>query len=85
MEVYPSSKFRRSFKKLSRLIQERAIARDLVFRADIFDPRLQTHKLQGGKREEWAYSVDYSYRVKFIFFGGDAVVYIDIGTHSEIY
>ncbi len=85
MKAYPSSKFTRNFRKLPRSVQERAIARDFIFRDDPFDPRLDTHKLHGAKQEEWAYSVDRSYRVSFLFLGGDAVLYTNIGTHDEIY
>ena len=82
MEVYPSSKFTRNLRRLPYRIQERAIERDMVFRADPFDPRLETHKLHGKKKEEWAYSVGRSYRVSFVFLGGDSVLYTDIGTHD---
>ena len=84
-KVYPSSKFTRSFRKLPRHIQERAAARDLIFRANPFGGRLETHKLHGKQSAEWAYSVDRSYRVSFVFLGTDAVLYTNIGTHDEVY
>lgn len=82
MKVYPSSKFTRSLKKLPRRVQERAIERDLLFRTDPFNPRLETHKLHGAKKDEWAYSVDRVYRISFIFLGSETVLYTDIGDHS---
>lgn len=85
MTVYPSSRFTRRLKRLPHRIRERATARDLLFRANPFDPRLETHKLHGKQSEEWAYSVDYSYRVSFVFIGADAVLYTNIGTHDEVY
>lgn len=85
MEVYPSSKFLRHFKKLSRIVQERAAERDALFRANPFDARLDTHKLHGKQKEEWSYAVDRSYRVTFTFAPDGSVVYTNIGTHDEVY
>ncbi len=85
MEVFPSSKFTRNLKKLPRLIQERAIARDVLFRVNPFDPRLETHKLHGKQKGEWAYSIDHSYRVSFVFLSDGGVLYTNIETHDELY
>ena len=49
------------------------------------DPRLDVHNLHGKKKEEWAYSVDRSYRIVFIFLEGNQVLYTDIGTQDELY
>ena len=85
MTIYHSSLFERHFKKLSPPIQRKAALRDRLFRLNPFDSRLETHKLHGDKREEWAYSVDYSYRISFVFLKGGSVLYTDIGTHDELY
>jgi mRNA-degrading endonuclease YafQ of YafQ-DinJ toxin-antitoxin module len=53
-----------------------------VFKDNPFAQTLDTHKLHGEKKEEWAFSVDYSYRVSFVFVGSDAVLFTDIGTHD---
>lgn len=85
MKVYPSTRFTRNLQKLSRFIQERAMLRDLLFRANPFDPRLETHKLHGKQKGEWAYSIDHSYRVSFVFLSDGGVLYTNIGTHDELY
>ncbi len=85
MEILVSPLFLRHFRKLSRDVQEKARRREKVFRGDPFDPRLDTHKLHGRLREEWAYSVDYSYRVAFLFLPNGRVLYTDVGTHDELY
>lgn len=78
-------KFLRSFSKLPHHIQVRTEERELIFKDNAFDPRLETHKLHGKDRENWAYSVDQSYRVKFMFQDEGNVLYINVGTHDEVY
>ncbi len=85
VEIEYSSKFLRSLSKTPSHIQDRAEERDLIFRNDPFDPRLHTHKLHGRDSRHWSYSVDYDYRVKFAFLNDNAVLYLDIGTHDEVY
>jgi len=45
--IYPTSQFKKSFKKLSRDIQQSAIAKDKIFRENPHAPSLKTHKLKG--------------------------------------
>ena len=82
IEVYPSSRFRKSFKKLPKNIQEKAERRDEMFRDNPFAPILESHKLGGKLKEYWSYSVDEHYRVLFRFERRNTVIYFDIGTHD---
>ncbi len=86
MRVELSKRFARSFKKLPASIQEKAVLRMRLFRdSDGHDLRLKVHKLHGKQSGEWAYAVDYSYRITFIFLDAATVLYLDIGTHDELY
>ena len=85
IEIEVSTLYRRRFKKLNRKIHDQVIAREKIFIANPFDTRLGTHKLHGKRKEEWAYWVDYSYRVTFIFLSGSKVLYTEVGTHDELY
>ncbi len=81
-----ATKFLRSLRKLPIDIQQRAEMREGIFKANAFDSRLDTHKLHGKDADKWAYAVDYQYRIKFIFLDdNDGVLYLDIGTHDEVY
>ena len=74
-------------KKISRLPQrviESAQAKELIFKGSPFDPRLATHRLHGQDRDIWAFSINRSYRIKFVFLTEDRVLFLEIGTH-EIY
>jgi len=80
--IYPTPRFKRSFRALPRTIQKRVAQREGLFGGNPFDPRLDTHQLKGRLKGLWSYSVDFRYRVLFRFIDGDAVIYYDIGDHS---
>ena len=84
MIIYPTSRFKKSFKKLPRYIKEKAHIKDEIFRENPFNLILGTHKLSGRLKNYWSYSVDENYRVLFRFLDKDKVIYFNIGTH-EIY
>jgi addiction module RelE/StbE family toxin len=84
MIIYPTSHFRRSFKKLPKPIKEKTRRKDEIFRNNPFASILKTHKLKGKLKNYWAYSVDNNYRILFRFINRDKVIYFDIGTH-EVY
>jgi len=62
---------------LSKEIVGRAKNKEKMFRANAFDPRLNTHKLHGEEKNAWAFWVNYTYRIKFIFLGDDEVLFYD--------
>ncbi len=80
-----TSHFVRQFKHLPPEIQDIAEARERLFRADAFDPRLRTHKLSGRLKDLWAFSVTRDIRVIFEFLGADAVLFHSIGPHQVVY
>jgi len=82
MEIHLSSRFKKSFRKLDSRIQKKAIEKSFAFGEDPFLPYFDTHKLHGEKKEEWAFSVDYSYRISFIFVDEATILFTDIGTHD---
>ena len=82
MTIYPTSQFKRSFKKLPKNIQQLTITKNKIFRENPHAPSLKTHKLKGKLSSFWSYSVKYSYRVVFEFVDDKTVIYHDIGTHA---
>ena len=81
-EIEYSERFLKQLSRLSQDIVNRAQAKEAIFRADPFDPRLNTHKLHGKDKEAWAFSVTDKYRIKFTFQNGDKVLFLEIGTHD---
>jgi mRNA-degrading endonuclease YafQ of YafQ-DinJ toxin-antitoxin module len=79
--VYYSSHFEQAFRKLPSAIKKKAAEKEIIFRADVFDARLKTHKLKGELSDYWSFSVDFSHRILFEF-QENCVVFLDIGQHS---
>ena len=77
-----SKKFLKSASKLPKQILDEAEAKENIFKENPFYPILKTHKLSGKEKEAWAFWVNYSYRVKFIFLNNKTVLFLDIGTHD---
>ena len=65
--------------------QEKFWQRVEIFLENPFDSRLRTHKLTGSLKELWSFSIEYDIRVVFYFVADDKVVFVDIGTHDEVY
>ena len=85
MEIRTTPYFERRYKRLPSHIKKKAVEREKIFLKSPFDPRLDTHKFHGKKREEWSYSIDYRYRISFIFIGEGIILYTNAGTHDEVY
>jgi addiction module RelE/StbE family toxin len=56
-----------------------------LFQNNPFETSLRTHKLSGKLQELWSFSVEYDLRIVFYFADENKVVFIDIGTHDEVY
>ena len=82
MKIFPSTQFRKSFKRLPKNIQEEAIKKDKLFRTDPHLPQLKTHKLKGKLSSFWSYSINYEYRIVLEFVDQEVIIYHDIGTHQ---
>jgi mRNA-degrading endonuclease YafQ of YafQ-DinJ toxin-antitoxin module len=87
-EIVLSSRFRKAFKRKVRgnkILETRFRDRAAIFENSPFDPRLKTHKLSGELGDLWSFSVDYDVRIIFSFMETNRVLFIDIGTHDEVY
>ena len=60
--------------------QLRFLARqETIFKQDIFDPRLKTHKLKGELKNYYSFSISYHWRVVFHLEGNETIVLDSIG------
>lgn len=82
--IRTTNHFDRRYRKLPQEVKDRAKEKEVIFRNDPFDARLRTHKLHGKDKDAWAFWIDYSYRIKFIFLNEEVVLFLDVGTH-EVY
>ncbi|PSB62392.1 type II toxin-antitoxin system mRNA interferase toxin, RelE/StbE family [Chroococcidiopsis cubana CCALA 043] len=88
MEVSFSSPFKRAFKKRIQgnvELEARFWQKLEQFTIDPFAPSLKTHKLSGKLKEFWSFSVDYNERVLFYFVEEGKAMFVDIGSHDEVY
>ena len=84
MTIYVYTKYRRSYKNLDQHLQELVNQRIALFKHDLFDPRLDTHRLHGKLKNKWSFSVDGRNRVLFEFLNKqkEDIVFLDVGDHS---
>ncbi|WP_200817598.1 type II toxin-antitoxin system YafQ family toxin [Calothrix rhizosoleniae] len=55
------------------------------FTKDLYNPSLKTHKLSDKLKDLWSFSVDYDERVLFYFTEDGNAVFVDFGSHDEVY
>jgi plasmid maintenance system killer protein len=63
-------------------VKAEAKKKERTFRENPFDSMLRTHKLHGKEKDAYAFWINYSYRIKFIFLDEENVLLLDIGTHD---
>lgn len=82
MIIRLTSKFRKAYKKMPKVVKIKAEEREKIFRQNPFDARLDTHKLHGKYKEYWAFTVVGQYRIMLGFSDVEFVDFINIGTHD---
>ncbi len=82
MQISYSPRFARHYRKLPLSEKLEIEEREEIFRHNPFDPRLKTHKLHGGYRGYWSFSVSRSKRIMFELVGQNKVIFINIGDHD---
>ncbi|MCX6790612.1 MAG: type II toxin-antitoxin system mRNA interferase toxin, RelE/StbE family [Candidatus Gribaldobacteria bacterium] len=82
MIIRVSPRFEKQYKRLSKKIKEQAKEKENIFRFYQFDPSLKTHKLSGKDSGCWAFWINYSYRIKFIFINQSEVLFLEVGLHN---
>jgi mRNA-degrading endonuclease YafQ of YafQ-DinJ toxin-antitoxin module len=82
MEIFYSSKFEREYKKLPLAIKRIAEKKEKAFRKSPFDLGLKTHKLKGGLREFYSFSINQKYRTIFEVIDKNTIWFHAIGDHS---
>jgi mRNA-degrading endonuclease YafQ of YafQ-DinJ toxin-antitoxin module len=88
IEIAFSSFFKRALKKNIAgkvSLETRFWERVDLFKNNPFDPKLRTHKLSGKLKELWSFSIQYDVGVIFSFAGQEQVIFVDIGSHKEVY
>ena len=83
MQLNVSSRLKRSYKRLPRLLQADFDRKVQLFVADQFDQKLRTHKLKGKLQECHAFCLRDGFRVLFEFVSNVEVNLLDVGPHNK--
>jgi len=82
MKIIYSSKFEREYRKLSVSVKGLAEIKEKIFRANPFDPSLETHKLKGKLSSFWVFSINKKFRIVFEFIDNNEVWFHSAGDHT---
>lgn len=82
MKIFYTKKFEREYKKISKDLKLKTESREKLFRKNIFDKTLKTHKLSGELDGFWSFSVDFKNRVIFEIIDSETVFFHSIGDHD---
>ena len=85
MRIFYSPTFVRRYKKLSPEIKLLAERMEIVFKKNPRSPILHTHKLHGGLKNFWAFSINSVFRIVFEFASDKSVTFHFVGDHDEVY
>lgn len=82
MQIIYSPRFVKLYNKLNDSSKIKAEKKEIIFRKNPFDTRIETHKLTGRLKDLWSFSVDYDCRIIFEFQSEKTIVFHAIGGHS---
>ena len=85
MKIIYSSKFAKNYKKLPNKTKLLAEKREKIFRENIYDPRLKTHRLTGKLSGFWSFSIDYKTRIIFEIRSENEIWFLTVGSHDQVY
>ena len=85
LKVYYSTKFKKQYKKLPPKTREHFQERLVLFLEDKNNPQLHIHKLSGKYDGLWSMNVTGNVRAVFDAYYKNAIIFVAVGSHSELY
>jgi addiction module RelE/StbE family toxin len=88
MKIEFSSKFQKSYKKLLLRRPDAAVPilqKILLFAQEPNSPTLALHKLKGQLKDVWSFSVERDLRVIIDRQDPEKIIFVDIGSHDQVY
>ena len=79
--VYKQS-FIKQFEHLPAIIQQQAVKKEALFKANPLHPGLRLHQLHGRLQGGWSISVARDYRIIFEREDDGVIVFVSIGRHA---
>ena len=78
LNIITDTKFKKSFKKKDKFVQNKTIERIRIFRKDPFNILLNNHSLEGEYKGKRSFNITGDYRIIFYYINEDTVCFIDI-------
>lgn len=88
MKIELHSRFKKSYKR--RVLNNRKLVQKIAEKIDLFrkdskNPILKDHELTGSKRNYRAFSLTGDIRILYLRVSDNHVIFLDIGTHNQVY
>jgi mRNA-degrading endonuclease YafQ of YafQ-DinJ toxin-antitoxin module len=80
--IHYNDSFEKQFLAIPKIIQKKAIKKELIFRENPFHPSLGLYKLNGNLDGLWSISIDMKYRIIFKPLADGVILFISVGVHS---
>ena len=84
MDISLSPQFRKQFRKLEKLLQEEILEKIELFKDNKSNKQLKVHKLKGRLKGRYSFSVNYQFRIVFMYISKQEVILLAVGYH-EVY
>ncbi|MBI2633953.1 MAG: type II toxin-antitoxin system mRNA interferase toxin, RelE/StbE family [Parcubacteria group bacterium] len=85
MRIEFHRRFKRRYKEVPLNIRRQFDERLLIFGKSPFYPLLNNHPLTGSRKSQWSINITGDWRAIYIWRDKDAVMFLDIDTHSNLY
>jgi addiction module RelE/StbE family toxin len=82
MEILYKPTFIRHFNKLEELLKDEVLEKIELFKDKNNHKQLKVHKLTGKLKDFYSFSVNYSYRIVFLYENKKSVVFLVVGDHD---
>ena len=77
--------FKKQYKKFPKVIRQKCDQRLIIFAQDPFDSLLHNHTLTGKYKGHRSINITADIRALYKFVSKDEVLFVFLGTHSELY
>jgi addiction module RelE/StbE family toxin len=85
MTVYFHKNFEKSYQRLGKIEKEKIKDRLKIFIKDPFDRQLNNHPLKGKYEDYRSINISGDLRAIYKYISDNECVFVEIGTHSELY
>ncbi len=85
MKIVFKKSFVKQYKKLSNKIKQKVQERNILFEKDRYNSIFNNHALHGKYKGYRSISVSGNLRIIYKAIDKDSVLFIEIGTHSDLY